>query len=525
MGEREINMNTHMHNIDSLAGFAAPFDQNLISQTEYNMLRNHGLLPTYARNWIQREFGGVPSRVRRELIAVAKEQEYHPELAISIVFGVISSHKSLQKWVQANLRKSHQSVSVSAKANGKWVDMEATLWPPYERPATRSGLVNNTVYHRPARYVFKHGDIRVDLGAQDGRFSPIMHNNPNSAMQSIATRLGRAIGGDWNTVAQKIVGNDDLIATSTSLRVGNQWVVLISMMRNPKVTPSSYHVTMEGNVVSQDPHHPANSVSETEYALIKGIVEEEDEHSTDYSYEFDEDKQAQMLVEAMSDKLDADTFTPTELLVMELAAENGDLIDFMSGAATYQSQDYHDILDERVEQTALRLITKYEGNVDKAFYVARMIYQDDYDALEATQAYCIGSNEEKSFFSMRGSRIARVRFFGMPSAYETAPFLPARNPVKQTEFLPMTEYIPPTQKFSEPSGFPTEKSTKIAYFCGKPKSVCVNKHGQKAIAPDKKPTQFSLQNHPRLNAIVSALALTGSLPKALKVNKRKESFA
>ena len=47
----------------------------------------------------------------------------------------------------------------------------------------------------------------------------------------------------------------------------------------------------------------------------------------------------------------------------------------------------------------------------------------------------------------------------------------------------------------------------------------------KPQAPAKQPKQFSLRDYPKLDAIVSAMTLTGSLPKALKIAKRKESFA
>jgi hypothetical protein len=381
------------------------------------------------------------------------------------------------------------------------------------------------VYHRPARYIFKHGSIRVDLGTQDGRYSPIQHNNPNSAMQSVATRLGRSLSGDWVKVAQKIVGNDDLIATSTSMRVGNQWIVLITMMRDPKITPASYHVGMEGNVITADGNNPASSITEVEYALIKGIIEEDDEHACGYSYEFTEEHQAQLMINAESDNLDEETMTPTELLVRELAAENEDLIDFMSGSPTYQSEDYIGLLDQRVEQTAKQLMHRYKGNVNKAFYVARMIHLDDYEALEESQAYCVSAEEHKPLFTLKGTTIHRKRFFGVPSAYNGSAFMPAPNPFSQTKFLASTEYIPPVQKVSDSTGSPSVNSTKMAYFRGKPSSVCVNADGKRAVAPTKKTKQFNLQDNPRLAAIVSSFALTGSLPKALKVNKRKLSFA
>ena len=518
---------TTQHNTENYAGFAGLHDQNLVSEQEYAHLRT-GLLPQYARRWIVKEFGGVPSRIRRQLMEVANEEPYHPQTAISIIFGVISSYKSLEKWKAANLRKSHQSISVSSKVNGKWVDLETTLWPPYEKPTTRSGQVNNTIYHRPARYLFKHGSIRVDLGTQDGRFSPILHNNPNSAMQSVATRLGRAIGGDFNRVAQQIVGNDDLIATSTAMRVGNQWIVLVTMMRDPKLTPASYHVGMEGNVSSADENNPASSVSEVEYALIKGIIEEDDsEHSLNYCYEFDGDHQAQIMIEDMSDKLDQTTMTPTELLVKEIAEENGDLIDFMSGASTFQSQDYHDIIDQRVEQTAMRLISKYDGNVNKAFYVARLMHEEQYEALEDTQSYCVGVNVEKSFFSMKGSNVARCRFFGIPSTYPKA-FMPAPNPFSQTKYLASTEYVAPVQKYSAPlpQTIADPQPTKIITgMVVKPNTAYINRDGVRGIAPQVPQRKFSLQDNPKLAAIVSAFALTGSLPKAIKTTKRKLSFA
>lgn len=519
---------TH-HTKESLAGFAAPHDQAIISETEYNMLR-HGLIPSYARNWIVREFGGVPSRVRRQLIEVAKEEEYDPATAIAVVFGVISSHKSLEKWKAANLRRSYQSINPSRKVNGKWVDMETTLWPPYERPLTRSGLVNNTVYHRPARYVFKHGNIRVDLGAQDGKFSPIPHNNPNSAMQSIATRLGRRLSGDYNKVAQQIVGDDNLIATSTAMRIGNQWVVLITMMRDPKVTPSSYHVTMEGNVVSNDPHHPSNSVSEVEYALIKGIIEEESEHSLEYCYEFDEDMQAQMLIEAMSDRLDAETMTPTELIMMELAAENGELIDFMSGSPTYMNDEYVSIIQQRIEETAKELAIKMryqcKGLVPEseiqyaAMNKARYMHMETLQALEDCQRFVYGVKKDKSFFTMKGSSVARKRFFGVPSAYPHE-YPAVRNPFSQTKMLDSGTYIPQVQRIVEPTGTPNPMSNKYAHFRGRPSSVCINADGKRAIAPAPKPKHITSNDNPRLAKVLAGLSLTGSLAKAIKLSKRK----
>ena len=227
------------------------------------------------------------------------------------------------------------------------------------------------------------------------------------------------------------------------------------------------------------------------------------------------------MIEAMSDNLDPETMTPTELLVMELAAENEDLIDFMSGASTFQSQDYHDLLDMRVEQTAMRLIHKYEGNVNKAFYVARLMHSDDYDALEDTQAYCVGLNVEKSFFTMKGSNVARCRFFGIPTAYPKA-FMPAPNPFSQTKYLASTEYVAPSQHESDTPCAAPQTVTPMVARSG---SVYINRDGVRGIAPQTPERKFSLQDNPKLAAIVSAFALTGSLPKALKTSKRKLSFA
>lgn len=500
LGSTCIIMNAELHTTtDSLEKVADLYDQNLISESEYSLMRE-GIIPEYAKKWVIREFGGVPTRVRRQLQSVALEEQYDPQLAITLVYGVICSQKSLQKWIEANLKKSYQFISVSRKENGKWVDMEATLWPPYQAPDTQSGVINKTVYHRPARYVFKHGEIRVDLGTQQGNYSPILHNNPNSAMHSVATRLGRAIGGDYNTVAQKIVGDESLIATSTSMRVGNQWVVLISMMRNPKLTDSSFNVGMEGVVLSVDEHNPPSKITEVEYALIKGIIEEEDEHCAQYSYEFDQDMQSQMLMEPLSDKLNTEEMTASELMVHDIAAINDDLIDFMNESATYVGHDYDQIVDTMVEDEANRLYTKYSTNrltysinkereramknskyadpqgkeyiiqqsesrilelieasnkFDRKLYYRCLIeaatqHDDIREAIEcATMVYPI--ERDKSHFTYKGSSIHRVRFFGIPTAYEHAIweskyFLPARNPANDCTYMPITEYIAPTQR-------------------------------------------------------------------------------
>jgi hypothetical protein len=199
----------------------------------------------------------------------------------------------------------------------------------------------------------------------------------------------------------------------------------------------------------------------------------------------------------------------------------------MSGASTFQSQDYHDLLDMRVEQTAMRLIHKYEGNVNKAFYVARLMHSDDYDALEDTQAYCVGLNVEKSFFTIKGSNVARCRFFGVPSAYHKA-FMPAKNPFSQTKYLASTEYVAPVQKYSEPlpqTLADPQPTVTITAMVVKPNTAYVNRDGVRGIAPQVPQRKFSLQDNPKLAAIVSAFALTGSLPKAIKTTKRKLSFA
>lgn len=578
-------MNAELHTTtDSQEKIADLYDQNLISEQEYSLMRE-GIIPEYAKKWVIREFGGVPSRVRRQLQSVALEEEYEPQLAITIVYGVICSQKSLQKWIEANLKKSYQFISVSRKENGKWVDMEATLWPPYQAPNTESGVINKTVYHRPARYVFKHGDIRVDLGSQQENYSPILHNNPNSAMQSVATRLGRAIGGDYNTVAQKIVGDDSLIATSTSMRIGNQWIVLISMMRNPKLTNSSYNVGVEGVVLSADEHNPPSKISEVEYALIKGIIEEEDEHCADYTYEFDQDMQSQMLMQPMSDKLNTEEMTYSELLVHDIAAINDDLIDYMNESATYLGNDYDEIVDSLVEDETNRLYTKYNTNrltysineerkralknsrhadeqgkqfiinqsesriteliaasnkFDHKLYYRCLIqaankYDEVREAIE--EVTCVHTPEvSKTHFTMKGSDIHRKRFFGVPSAYNGSAFMPARNPFSQTKFLSSVPNGDMSAKQAykhnsgierklkkregSPSGTSIIKRMKIPYNC-----EYVDAYGNRGITPTKKPKQFNLQDHPRLAAIVSSFELTGSLPKAIRTTKRKLSFA
>jgi len=522
---------TTTHTTDSDYVCADVFAQNLISDHEYSMLCN-GYLPTYARTWITQEFGGIPSRVRRALVKVAQETPYQPDTAISIVYGIITQHKSLKKWIAANLKKSYQSIEPAKKVGNQWVDAQFTLWPPYMKPDAKSSQVNGTVHHVPARYVFKHKDIRVDLGSKDGKWNPVMHGNPNSAMQAVATRLGRRVGGDFNKVAQQLIGDEDLIVTSTTAKVGNQWVVLLSMMRDPQKTMSRFAVTESGGVISGDLHNPASSISETEYALIKGSVEEGDEETADYGYEFDEGLQAQLMLEDMSDKLDAETMSPTMFAVMDLASENDELIDFMSSSPVVDDT-YLEIIDEKIEQAAKELVARYrlaapnapEHDIhNKAIYVARWMYEELEEAVMDAQRYVISVQPKQDFFTMKGSVRAKTRFFGVPSSYERV-YMPAKNPVNDSTFLPVTEYVAPQGKVTEvdqlPPAFPAVAPK--AQFRGKPSSICVNSNGNKATAPAKVKQSLSAANmSPRLAKVVFALELTNNLRQSVRASR---SFA
>jgi hypothetical protein len=106
--------------------------------------------------------------------------------------------------------------------------------------------------------------------------------------------------------------------------------------------------------------------------------------------------------------------------------------------------------------------------------------------------------------------------------------MPARNPFSQTKYLARTEYVAPVQKYSEPlpQTLADPQPTKIITgMVVKPNTAYINRDGVRGIAPQVPQRKFSLQDNPKLAAIVSAFALTGSLPKAIKTTKRKLSFA
>ena len=510
---------------------ADPYAQNLISDCEYGMMQK-GFLPPFVTNWVMTSLGNIPNRVRTQIKELSNEEPYNPSTAISIVYSVIESQKSIRKWVKANLRKSYQSIPSAKKVDGKWDDAQFTLWPPYKSELSR----NNTFKHVAARYVFKHNNMRVDLGVQDRQFSPVLHDNPNSALQAIATRLGRRINGDYNKIVQALCG-DEYVATTTTAKVGSQWVVLVTPMRDAKITPSRFAVTESGGIINGDVHNQAASISEVEYALIKGIIDEQDdEASENYSYEFSEEFQAQFMMEANGEKMDESRMTPTELIIQGIAAENGDLIDFMVNGQV--KDEYWQIVDARVEQSQKEYFSQLKlanpmGDDNalnrRALYKALYRHESEYEALEECQAIVQKTTQERNLFSMRGSIISRKRFFGVPSAYQVKPEnakMPARNPINDTVFLQVTEVYEQERK-------PTviNKTVNIAlnapksHFRGSWGNTCVNQDGQKAVAPTKmaKPLNGKTMN-PRLASIVWALDMTGSLSKAKRVAKNKLRF-
>jgi hypothetical protein len=514
--------------------YADSYGQNLISDTEYAMLQR-GFLPPYVRNWVVNSLGAVPSRLRRELQAICNEEKYDPRAAIAIVFCCIERQKSIRKWVSNNLRKSYQSIDPAVKVGGKWVDAMFTQFPPFKGGLTK----NNTFKHVPARYVFKHGDIRVDLGTQEGKFSPVLHDNPTSAMQAVATRLGRRINGDWTHIVKALCNNDDLVGTTVTAKIGNQWVVLITPMRDAKITPSRFAVTEAGEVITGDVHNQAASISEVEYSLIKGLIrEEDDEMAVDYGFEFDESHQAQFMMEYNGEKMDESTMTPTELIMMDLAAENGELIDFMTNGAV--KDEWVDLIHERVKQRSKELYQKYmvgaKGHVNEA-EIARISEMEAhwqhaymFDALEECLAYTEYPNVEKSYFNVRGSKMNRKRFFGVPSAYEIKNQyrLPARNPVRQDTFLPVSDYVAPQDNIKVVNDIPEclVAAPVVEKHRGQYGTVCVNASGHRAVAPTKEPKKLNASNmSPRLASIVWALELTGSLKKAQHVAKKKLRFS
>jgi hypothetical protein len=519
--------NTH-NTTDEHTVIADMYAQNLISDCEYGMMQK-GFLPPFVTNWVMTSLGNIPNRVRAQIKELSNEEPYCPSTAISIVYSVIESQKSIRKWVKANLRKSYQSIPSAKKVDGKWDDAQFTLWPPYKSELSR----NNTFKHVAARYVFKHEGIRIDLGVQDGKFSPVMHDNPNSAMQAIATRLGRRINGDYNKIVQTLCGND-YVATTTTAKVGSQWVVLITPMRDAKITPSRFAVTEEGGIINGDVHNQAASISEVEYALIKGIIDEQDdEASENYSYEFSEEFQAQLMMEANGEKMDESRMTPTELIIQGIAAENGDLIDFMVNGQI--KDEYWQIVDARVEQSAKEYFSQLKlANPEaddnalkrRALYKALYRHESEYDALTESQAVVQSTAPVKEVFTMKGAMIDFVApIFGINSTLTKA-VMPARNPANTTALLPITEVYEPKPKPTVINKLVNmARNTPKSHFRGSWGNTCINQDGQRAVAPTKmdKPTHGANMN-PRLAAVVFALDLTGSLKSAKRVAKNKLRF-
>jgi hypothetical protein len=510
-----------------------PLKGEYITGEEYAALIHEDVMPVWAQKWCATRFGGVPRKVKQQLRERFSEESYDENTSIAICFGVISEYQGLQKWIKAINKRSDQDIMPSRKRDGKWVDAQFTLWPPYMKAATESGAINGTISHTPARYVFKHGDIRVDLGEEWNGYKPMLHSNPTTAMQQVCSRLGRRIAGDYSRIVKELAGDKDLIPTSATVLVNGKWVVLITAMRDPQKTISKYHVDECGNAIENDGTMEGSSISKAEYALVSRSISdgECDECIESNSFEFDESFQAQFAMEDLEEKLNPKTFTPSMLIAMDYATEMGDLIAFMEGSPVVD-ETYLELVDQKITRTAKELEGRYRLSIPlasdyeitkKAWFVANMMHEEAAEALDDAMAHCDAKLTQQDFFTMRGTIIPTTYFpFGKETVYGRI-VLPAKNPAPESTYLEPSLVYELQRPITSVSSLPMDKT---ARWIGKAGSVAVNANGQRNQMPQAPTPRFSQpKNGSRLDNVLKALELTGSLRKAVKVANRKASYA
>jgi len=305
--------------------------------------------------------------------AVAKMQKGDPEKGeepaqtpdelSATAYAAILRMQEIERWKteQRKVRgaQRHHLREHTQKVDGKWQDAEVYELPP---------LVHHTgvgIKHKPAYYFLRLPDKRVvNLSKADGGYGKVLRESPDSAMQTIATRLGLRIKGGAATILQPLTGWDDIVPAYTTVWNSESWFVIVGWMKNPAVTPSRYTLGNDGNLTQmQGSPEDQLTVSQLDYQLFRGssdlAVEDGAGVAVDYMNE-DEELVCQGLMRDESDEdLEVDSY------LLNVAAANMDRhIDLRNGSAVWLDEDFRDALagiayEVRIERAQLSKRIKF----------------------------------------------------------------------------------------------------------------------------------------------------------------------
>lgn len=245
----------------------------------------HCLLNRAARVMMQREFGKWLPKGSDKIIKDAFDGLVGIDDKIASVMWAIERLKGLEQWKkeQSVIRRaqSHAGRTNTRKVDGKWKDAQV-----YELPRLVKSE-GESMQHEPARYIFRCDGYNVDLGKQDGNWSPVLRNSPDAAMQSVAKRLGKDIRGGAHTIIQNLVGKSNIIPAYITIWFQDQWVVIVSYQKDPKLTPSKFWLSEEGKLTMTNiPEQLPLTISELDYHILKDQsdleIHDEEEIVIDY---------------------------------------------------------------------------------------------------------------------------------------------------------------------------------------------------------------------------------------------------
>jgi hypothetical protein len=246
-----------------------------ISEAEWESMR-HGVVPTNASFWALTKLGYLPSNFARRLTKAMEEAEFYtPSTAVAVVLSVVAEDERIQAWKaeQRLIRNANNSVTAPAHTkDGKWNDAWVREWPPL-KPSNGNGIT-----HVPARYVVKlPGGKRIDFGTADGRFTPVIHESPTSAVYAACSRLGvKNYRGSFDKVLNLLAGGTEtdgvptFVPSQMAVLYKGSWTVLLTVMRNPRLAKSCFALDDDGGLVPVTARNEPNTLTITE--LTRQII-------------------------------------------------------------------------------------------------------------------------------------------------------------------------------------------------------------------------------------------------------------
>lgn len=218
--------------------------------------------------------------------------------------GLGDKHKHLASYCTTGANGQHEEAQYAFKLNGLVVDLMRVQY-------REDGVLHNETEKRPANMTLIQF-VKAQKKAHPSRtyFMPVMRTSPDSAMQSIAARLGKRMKGGCHTILQKLVGDKTIVPSYLTVWRKERWLTIINWQSDPKLAKSSYGL-VNGRVQLCE-GDDRMSVSEFDYSLFTDYsdlkIKSEDGEEIRYDYEDDESYMVGMNRDAESDGIDLSKF-------------------------------------------------------------------------------------------------------------------------------------------------------------------------------------------------------------------------